>query len=393
MPEAPKTKNRRLVVALALVMALLVMQPPRASTAAPSGGLEESALQGVKEDAKTISERTGEDPDAAFSRLSEQYEMDALAHAAEVAAPESFAGAWVEPSGSPVLHIRVVGEVRDSELEELAESAPVRVSLTYGASASLMAKRRFADGDVFDKWAAENAALQGAIVGEVDDRIVLQTTKQIELPAHLVESARAAGIVLETSLIDEPLSDTNRGGRNMDTCTSGFVYSDGGPNQLVLARHCLAQSYWFFNGDGPFGTTYTGQVYNANADLQWRRPTSHAARGTFYANDISGSGRAQLGQSHGSVGDTVCRRGKMSGYDCGHLTSTAYKPTYSGACPTGPCNSTFALVGDLGTIGGDSGGPWFFGNYAYGIQKGGNSSVAIYSKLGYLPKGLDIVVE
>lgn len=208
MPKAPKTKNRRLIVALALAMALLVMQPPGAGTAAPSGGLEEPAIQGVKDDARTISERTGEDPDAAFSRLSEQYEMDALANAAELAAPERFAGAWVESTGSPVLHIRVAGEAKDSELEELAGSATVRVSLTYGASASLMAKRRFADGDVFNKWAAENGALQGAIVGEVDDRIVLQTTKRIELPGYLVESARTAGIALQTSVIDEPLSES-----------------------------------------------------------------------------------------------------------------------------------------------------------------------------------------
>lgn len=344
-------------------------------------------------DAKTLSDKYGTDYELTLQRAKDQAVAGDIASKLETIAGDRFSGAYVSTSGALALTVRVEGESRIPQVDEIASRSPMSVIIEYGATASIEDKRSFSDGEAFESWLDNNPVVVGVILSERDDVLTLLVNSDVRIPVELESSAASIGLEFSIEHVDGKSGDTNRGGRNMTSCTSGFVYSNGGPNQLVLARHCEAQSYYFFNGDGPFATQYTGMVYNANADLQWRKPVDHAGQGTFYADDITGVGRYQVGQSHGLQGEGVCRRGKVTGFDCGTIVSTSYKPTYSGACPSGPCNSTFALVSDAPIDFGDSGGPWFVGGYAYGITKGKTGSYAIYSKLGYLPTGLDIVIE
>lgn len=342
-------------------------------------------------DAQSLARSSGESFATAAARLHQQQAGNTLLEKLRVAAGERYAGGWLAKTGTAQLYLRLTGAQHAPIVDQLIAASDLRVNTTYGAASSLDQRVHFADSTVFNNWVSKQSNIQGSSVDEMTDSIVMDTLATTEIPAEVLSAARAAGVEIKQRIVKERAGDTNRGGRNMSGCTSGFVFSNGGPNQLVLAAHCSYQDYYFFNGDGPFATSCTGQVYNQTADLQWRQPVSHTAQGTFYADITTGDGRNQAGQSFGSLNSYVCRRGMSSGYDCGHIDSTTYKPLWSGACPGGACNSTFARV-DIGTVGGDSGGPWFSGNFAYGIQKGGSTLYAVYSKLGYLPAGLNIVV-
>ena len=71
-----------------------------------------------------------------------------------------------------------------------------------------------------------------------------------------------------------------------------------------------------------------------------------------------------------SVGQVVCKWGRYSGYGCGTVAFTNRCYTYSG-------EGTFCglvAIGSSITLGGDSGGPWFFGNTA----TGGHTGLALF---------------
>jgi hypothetical protein len=83
---------------------------------------------------------------------------------------------------------------------------------------------------------------------------------------------------------------------------------------------------------------------------------------------------------------TPCKFGNSTGYGCGQVAvSGIYETSQVSGDDGGGVYSVGPLRG-LGshiTTGGDSGGPWFFGNTGYGIHFGTNlaSTVSVFSHL------------
>lgn len=97
-------------------------------------------------------------------------------------------------------------------------------------------------------------------------------------------------------------------------------------------------------------------------------------------------------------GDQVCHRGTATGYSCGLVSVTNYQPTYSGACGTQTCSAVWVQVAgaaDTACYGGDSGGPVFASQTAFGLMKGASFSGSakgqcnwfIYMSTDFLPTG------
>jgi hypothetical protein len=109
--------------------------------------------------------------------------------------------------------------------------------------------------------------------------------------------------------------------------------------------------------------------------------------------------QAQLNRSGQVVGGFVCHRGKTTGYSCGTIVSKTFQPTWANACFGVTCASVWIRVqgANLKCYPGDSGGPWFLNNTAYGIYKGqsssgpavGNCNWAVYSAADYF--GINLV--
>lgn len=91
------------------------------------------------------------------------------------------------------------------------------------------------------------------------------------------------------------------------------------------------------------------------------------------------------------MGDFVCKWGRITRYDCGNIVSR----TGIGQGPgTSSLDYTFIIVDDGSNDlaeGGDSGGPWYEGNYAVGIMHGENGTNAFYMAIDYVEaKGLTV---
>jgi|tagenome__1003787_1003787.scaffolds.fasta_scaffold20965399_5 hypothetical protein len=150
----------------------------------------------------------------------------------------------------------------------------------------------------------------------------------------------------------------------------------------MTAGHCGNVNNYALtpNGATSYGTTFKREARSSIADLQWAVMNSRNALNSFYGSSAS-TPTTRVGQGTATSGQLLCHRGKSTGYSCGNVTSTAYAPTYAGACPSA-CSAAFVRVegSALANIGGDSGGPWFSGGYAYGIHKGGQEgTVAVWA--------------
>lgn len=181
---------------------------------------------------------------------------------------------------------------------------------------------------------------------------------------------------------------TNRRNR----CTSGFVVTNGEVNAITTAAHCPDQlTYIDRDGNsgpalpmiGSWGAAYRDVQINGSAD---------SPQPLFYANREGGSlRRVDTWRPVASTraGDFVCHYGESSGYSCATVELTDYAPP--GALCGGPCSPTWVTVKGPSCIPGDSGGPVFSGDVAFGLAKGinrddgGRCLFYYYMSTDYLP--------
>jgi len=167
--------------------------------------------------------------------------------------------------------------------------------------------------------------------------------------------------------------DNMRGGglfQDRQTCTAGFTVT--GPNGFTgnsSAGHCA---------DSPSATTaeYRNQATEdfsstevdvqgfhegSNGDLAYYTDGSMTALPTFYYD--TGKTRAVNSVANPVVGANVCKFGRTTGFTCDEIQSLNNTVTYDDGGVTGSqvqTNEGNAKVGD-------SGGPWFYGNAAFGL--------------------------
>jgi hypothetical protein len=180
------------------------------------------------------------------------------------------------------------------------------------------------------------------------------------------------------------------GGLSLSTCTSGFSVVKGiilKTYGITTAGHCSnTQSY---NGNS---LTFQSELNTGNYDIQW-----HTAPGYTVTNKIQMSSQGAtrditgtISRSSQSVGNYVCKYGKTTGWGCGYIRSTNLNGNYIWVSNT-------AGSDDLAEPG-DSGGPWFLANDAYGtmtakISPGtsGTGADGVYMAVDYI-SGLGVSV-
>ena len=182
---------------------------------------------------------------------------------------------------------------------------------------------------------------------------------------------------------------TNRRGR----CTTGFVVTNGEINAITTAAHCPDQlNYVDLDGTssptlpmiGSWGLGYRDVQINGSADSP--DPLFYANRGAGSQREVE-TWRSVAGTR---AGEFVCHYGESSGYSCAVVELTDYAPP--GTLCGGPCSPTWVTVRGPACISGDSGGPVFSGNVAFGIAKGINRDEAgrclfyYYMSTDYLPQ-------
>jgi hypothetical protein len=208
--------------------------------------------------------------------------------------------------------------------------------------------------------AAARASLAGAAIG-TDDTDITQVPQRDELAA--------------TILGGEAINGPTQSDGSYEIGTLGFVVTKGSVRGVLTAGHfgeCLnAPSSCVKNAPARHSVSGASLVFQAQQnmgsnDYEWRTATGT----NTLPNSIRYSNTTMLITSARDprdfpVGTVVCKQGRTTGYTCGTIESTWSQTTYNGQ--TGfyvrVRNNTGGIMADFG----DSGGPVFGQNTAYGI--------------------------
>ena len=163
------------------------------------------------------------------------------------------------------------------------------------------------------------------------------------------------------------------GGLPISTCTTGFtVRNSSGVRGVSTAGHCgNSQSL------SGYSLTFRSERYSGSYDIQWHNASGHTYPNTIRVSSSTRSITATRSRTSQTVGSQVCKQGKTTGYTCGTISTISY-------CASGAC--TWVRVAGNGynlSEGGDSGGPWFSGNTAYGSHTYGIGNDSAYMPVNY----------
>ena len=157
-------------------------------------------------------------------------------------------------------------------------------------------------------------------------------------------------------------STEHLGGEALSTCTSGFgTITSSQARGISTAGHCPNS----LTDDGTSLTVH-GEHEGSHGDFQWHQgPDYDDHSNEFYAgSDSSSEVNKREVTSVGSpiVGQRLCRNGKVSNMDCQEVRKL-------NVCNGNRCS--LVQMGERLSASGDSGGPVYDGNTAYGLHQGG----------------------
>jgi hypothetical protein len=340
--------------------------PPSTPTASdpypPPGSMPKSSISTAGDssalliDAKVYASMNNVSIDEALRRLKLQDKIGELNDQLAENEKGTFAGLWIEhqPDYRVIVRLTKIAEsvilpyIEDSSLANIVELSPADVSLEeleesqsqvaqiskelgFPFNSSINVKENFVELYVTDPPHLE-ASLQAA---------------QIQLPANVQ--------VVKVSELPKEVQDIY-GGVKLDElntgryCTSGFsVINGNGVKGITTAGHCPNNLYF-----GGILVPFMSGTPGGNYDIQWNRgDQSFVVKDWMFDGNFGRSILNLKFWENQVVGDFVCKYGVTTSYGCAYIGSTTF-------------NGVDVVVYDIVVAGGDSGGPWFLGNTAYG---------------------------
>jgi hypothetical protein len=362
----------------------------------------ETRAEALAEDAVQYAGRFRVSPEDALYRLKAQQASVAETNAIGHEFADRLAGISIEHA--PQYRIVVLLTGNEPVADRIAAGVPVvfRTGAKATRAQAVAAMRRH----LID-FRSELPGARGAGYDQRTGEVVLLVTpadaSRLGLDAIRARAEEVSGVpvrVLVNQLIESNMSVdgggrveglnllTNRRGR----CTTGFVVTNGEIHAITTAAHCPDQ-LTYIDQDGYSSPTLPmiGSWGSGYRDVQING-SAESPDPLFYANRGAGAlRRVDTWRSVASTraGDFVCHYGETSGYSCATVELTDYAPP--GALCGGPCSPTWVTVGGPSCMQGDSGGPVFSGDVAFGLAKGinrddsGRCLFYYYMSTDYLP--------
>lgn len=181
-------------------------------------------------------------------------------------------------------------------------------------------------------------------------------------------------------------------------CTTAFVVTNGEQTAITTAAHC-PDNLTYLGRDGTTATLPLIGSWGAGYQDVQINGSAESSEPLFYADRGEDSLRHLVSwrnRNSTRSGDFVCHYGESSGYSCATVEFTDYAPP--GELCGGPCEPTWVTVKGPDCIAGDSGGPVFSGEIAFGIAKGinrgpsGQCEFYYYMSTDYLPSPWRLLV-
>lgn len=328
-------------------------------------------------------------------RLASQDELGAVLGRLREQAGERFAGMWIEHEGDFRGVIRLTGQVAEAEaFEAEIDSSPAPIEVRTDA--------RFSYAELTAEQAKVQDSLEELLPGaatatdQKNGSVVVYTSDEA---AEASGSRSTIGATVQ-ALTDVPVrvrydpaptrGQQLYGGDRINTCTSGFsvVHPGSGLTGTLTAGHCEdgGGDLLYAGYAGSFYVlTQNGEVQNPQADIAFFTANDLGtglpvgAEPEFYGQSQNPSQRTTVTgftqRGSQAIGTFVCHQGKTTGYSCGQIAaidSTDCDTSLTG----GSCDPVWVRVEgpSLACFSGDSGGPWFVGSSAYGVNHGGSTS-------------------
>lgn len=344
--------------------------------------LAQAPSEALRQDAASYAAQNDVTLDEAVRRLRLQAEIGRLDARLTDQEP-GFAGLWIEhePQFKVVVRFqdrsaeaRLRNRVAGTALEKIAiETRPAAASLAQLETRRTAARQRLERlGFEFD-----------SDINVRENRVEIYSVRAQSMRAAIAAERAAFPERVEVIAVPSLAKPSVLRGGDGDPgfCTGGFTVrsTDSTSFGISTAGHC--DNYWAIQG---MSLPMVAEFFYDAADVQW-----HSACGiTSVSNEFnSGLGyRACTGtrlRSQQAIGTYVCKWGTTTGRTCGYIQSKTYNPSYI----PGNGEDSFIRVNGYGatlSAPGDSGGPWFVENLAYGIHSGGISDGdAIYMAIDY----------
>jgi hypothetical protein len=182
-----------------------------------------------------------------------------------------------------------------------------------------------------------------------------------------------------------------RGGSRLTDCTSGFVVKNtSGTTGVATAAHCAnVANYYNPNGSSiPLTMVAGSEYFNASQDVQIHT-SAYIERAEFYVDTAKTLVRRPVGSLALDAtweGDGACHTGETTGATCSLVEYVYFTPSPDKCGPGGYCADTYVAVTGPNCQRGDSGGPVYELDLAYGLLKGGSvSSTGVCNYYYYMP--------
>lgn len=339
-------------------------------------------------------------------RFAWQNDVALVATEFETAFPESYAGAEVVSTSPAVAVVRFKGEVPAGVADQFNDIVDVNVRLEGGQSLSqvevnnLVYKAHSAASEVtsvrnltseYDNSARSVVVTAGVPAGLDDTRPQVSS----DISNRLREVGVGSFIVRTAGLSQD---ESRYGGGRLEVtgsetlaCTAGFnVVNSAGVTGISTAGHCSnLLTHENTSGSTEYATTYKSGHHGTYGDFQWSI-TGDTEPDDFYYSWSSTRDVAAVASP--LVNQNLCRFGHITGAQCAEVETNSVCSTTSAGTA---CNLT-RMKKDTAQPG-DSGGPWYYGNTAYGIHKGDVAVIGgtrdVFSKATLIDEALGVVIR
>lgn len=385
---------------LALMM-LVFAVPLRAQPA-------QSQNEALADDAEQYAAQFKVSPDEALRRLRAQQQSVPVTNSIAREFADRLAGIAIE--NLPQYRIVVLLKGDEPVAERTAAGVPVvfRTGARATHAEALAALRKHLI-DLRTDLPNERGAGYDQRTGEIVLLVAKEDAARFGIDAIRARAERVSAVPVRVVIneLDETNMSVDGGGRveglnvatnRRNVCTTAFVVTNGETNAITTAAHCPDElTYVERDGTtvtlpmiGSWGAGYQDVQINGSAD---------SAEPLFYSNRGAGTLRRLVSWRNAAStrpGDFVCHYGESSGYSCATVELTDYAPP--GDLCGGPCSPTWVTVHGPSCIPGDSGGPVFSGEVAFGISKGVNREEGrclfyYYMSTDYLPPSWRLLVR
>ncbi len=349
-------KHRFAQLFLCAALIAFAMQPAGAEGPTPRSALAQDAFQYAQQFHVPIAQ--------ARNRLRWQGLAGDLEAKLRELYPATFAGLWIEhtPEFRVVALLTKPEEARRSVPRLIAGSSLVGRVEIQRAQRSL---KELEDQKVLARAAVRKlGALADFDIDVQANTVVLYTASKSEIERAIAENRLRLPpdvSVVEVEALASPVANIY-GGLAGSGCTLGFsVISGSGSRGISTAAHCGN-----FQANAGVWLPFQAECFHDDCDVQWHTDSSHTAQPWVKAGNFTRSIYDTRSRAQQAIGAYVCKQGITTGFTCGTISSKNIAPSYIPSA-----NATFIRVAGGSTDQsepGDSGGPWFSGNTAYGIM-------------------------